>query len=178
MVDTSGSLEDVGYDSQLSFMKEVIHGLDFQFGRTRVGYVTYGGNTQVVFPLDKYTSNDRRDLLNAIDIFEIQDGTNIAKAIDTVMRDVFVRERGDRDGVPNTLIMISDGEANREAGRTLTVAATAKSRGIEIITVGIGQYVNRDVINRLASSTDSVFNLAHRSQAETIARQVLDKLCI
>ena len=54
VIDRSGSME-ASFEQQLNFVREVIYGLPWQSGRTRVGVVLYDNNAKVDFRLDTYT---------------------------------------------------------------------------------------------------------------------------
>jgi len=86
VVDVSGSLEVTGYDIHLSLMRTVVQGLNFQFGRTRVAYVTFAQFSTIQFNLDAYSSSE--DVMNAIAIDSVETGTNISGALRTVRTQV------------------------------------------------------------------------------------------
>ena len=44
-------------------------------------------------------------------------------------RDLFVNSRGDRSGVPNRGILVTDGGSNMNRAQTLTSAANARDNG-------------------------------------------------
>ena len=64
--------------------------------------------------MNKFSS--KRDLLNAVSITDIGYETNIAAGIRLVGDEIFVNANGDRDGVDNVLIVITDGKATLEDG--------------------------------------------------------------
>ena len=63
MLDFSGSVETY-YDQYVTFVRRVIHNLEMNFDRTRVGALTYGSHTTVQFDLRTY--REKRELADAI----------------------------------------------------------------------------------------------------------------
>lgn len=56
--------------------------------------------------------------------------------------------RGDRDGVDNKVILLTDGGSNIDATNTIPRARDLKNRGVEIYVVAIGDQVN-DCIHKV-----------------------------
>ena len=54
--------------------------------------------------------------------------------------DMFSRGEGDRDGVPNVGVVITDGRSNNPS-LTWENAKEAREGGLHLMTVGIGKYV-------------------------------------
>ena len=67
---------------------------------------------QLRFGLDTFASN--REILNALSITRRGRQTNIAAGLRMIRDDVFVSRNGDRSGVDNVLITLTDGKANME----------------------------------------------------------------
>lgn len=179
LVDISGSLEQ-GYDMQVSFMKQLVKGLDFKFSRTRVGLVTFAGGAygaEVQFYLDTY--NSEQDVLNAIGINTVEFRTNIANGIREVSDNVFTTQRGDRNGVDNILVILSDGKATEDERRTTLEASRSKNAGTEIFTIAVGESVNLDMMRRIANpSSEYTYWMKTRSAVDNTVARVLDVLCV
>ena len=69
--------------------------------------------------------------------------------------DVFVTAAGDRTGVPNVVVLITDGKSNIDRQATLTEAQQARDAGIRLVTVALGADVDYAEINALATDPDS-----------------------
>ena len=176
LVDISGSLED-GYDIELTFMKQVVRGFDFKYGRTRIAFVVYSQTAEVRFYLDTYTSH--RDVLNALTIDVVGFDTNIAAGLKMVREDVFRRDRGDRDGVDNICIILSDGKATKDASQTENEARRARNDGVQVYSVSVGESVNMDMMAKIANKPESLhtFWMKTRSDVDAVTNEVLDALC-
>jgi hypothetical protein len=63
---------------------------------------------------------------------------------------MFRASRGDRPGVPNIALVVTDGETNRDSNLTIPEADRARANGITLIAVGIGDSVrtHNDITTR------------------------------
>ncbi len=178
VLDASGSM-DGRFDLEQQLTRRIIWGLNFAGSRTRVGVVTFQSYEKVQFHLQKY--NLKESILNAIafntDMSAI--GTNTARALSQVWQVMFSLSNGDRNGVENVAIVMSDGRSNLNYRSTLPEATRVKDNGIRLLAVGIGDNVNIEEINGMASvpETTSAFYLKNQTDIENIANIILDQLC-
>ena len=105
--------------------------------------------------------------------------TNTQDALRLTYRSVFTPRRGDRSGVRNVAIVVSDGNSNVLADRTIPEADEARRRGIELFAVAVGQQSNPSEMAGIASDPDSAHMLSMRSENEltSTANRLLDLLC-
>ena len=93
---------------------------------------------------------------------------------------MFTEENGDRPGVMNIGILVSDGQASREENRTIPEAILARESGITIFGIGVGEEVNpqelRDIANQ--PSEQFTFNVTGFDALEHIRDQVSEAACI
>ena len=68
----------------------------------------------------------------------IYGSTNTADGLMIMRELMFSEENGDRPGVPNVAIVITDGISNIDAKRTIPEALKAHQKGIHVYAVGIG----------------------------------------
>lgn len=59
-------------------------------------------------------------------------GTNIAAALDLLTKDVFVPSQGDRTGVPNKVVLVTDKGSTTDEDMTPAKVAAAKSAGMDV----------------------------------------------
>ena len=109
VLDVSGSV-DIVYHVILNFTKQMVLGLPMAFGRTRVGLITFRDRARISFYLDTYTTQE--EVLNAIAYGRAEGRTNIQEGIYYLYRDVFSSRRGDRAGVDNVAVFVTDGASN------------------------------------------------------------------
>nr|XP_034337074.1 collagen alpha-1(XII) chain-like [Crassostrea gigas] len=102
----------------------------------RVGLLSYSTRVTVEFKLNSYyTKADAFDAVNAIPWrYGI---TNTADGLQTMHEEMFNEGNGDRPGVPNICIIMTDGVSNINYQKTIPEAEIAKEKGIYIYAIGI-----------------------------------------
>lgn len=105
--------------------------------------------------------------------------TNTRAALNLLHTAVFTASRGDRLGVPNRAVVITDGQSNVQQDRTLTEAAEARRSGVELFVVGVGEDVNVAELHGIASTPGSehVLMMRSTSMSSAVANTLLDRLC-
>ena len=105
--------------------------------------------------------------------------TNTQDALRLSYESVFVSNRGDRPGVRNVAVVVSDGNSNIAADRTQAEAETARQRGIELFAVAVGEQSNDVEMAGIASDPDSEHLLSMRTddQLNATANRLLQLLC-
>ena len=130
---------------------DIISGLSVG-SQARVGLLTYASDVSVIFQLSTFAHTI--DALNAASIFYTGGSTNTAAAIETADNIMFTAQNGDRRGVRNVLVLLTDGQST-DPSATVQAAMNARSRTenpIQIITVGIGASANEAELKSIASS--------------------------
>lgn len=90
-------------------------------GAVRVGIAIYSTEVQIEFNLN--THSTKAEVYRAIDdIPYIYGSTNTADALQTMSTVMFSPRNGDRPGVPNTCIILTDGVSNVNVDRSLPEA--------------------------------------------------------
>ena len=176
LLDLSGSI-DVAYDIVTRVAEELVVGLPVRFDRANVALISYQDTAVVNFNLDVYET--QRELLAALSFPGYGGKTNAADALRLSYREVFNGRGGDRDGVDNIVVMITDGRSTEQASNTRREAEQAKNRDIEIYVVAVGPEPNMSEINDMASDPDSdhVIEARRPEDVESAASDLLNKLC-
>ena len=159
VVDSSGSIRDANptdgsYDNWellLNFMVTMVDKLNIGSNQVRIGVAQFSNEGRSVFHMKQYT--DKNSLNKAIRrIRYLGRNTNTAGGI-RIMHDVeFTPQNGDRPGVPNIAVVITDGESNRKQLRTIPEAIRARSDGIKIYSVGVTSRVKEAELRDISSS--------------------------
>ena len=160
-----------------SFALELVHGLDLSFGRTRVGVVTFSTEARNEFFL--FSFQDRQSILNRMRFEHYGGRTNIYQALRLVTDEQLTQQNGDRTGVRNLVVLVSDGDHNEESHRTLAQAEALKARDAELYTIAIGQSPNFGDLNQMSSNPDSqyVIRLQTLDQVRNAADILLGFIC-
>jgi Mg-chelatase subunit ChlD len=176
VLDLSGSLEEV-YNVVIEFAKQTIYGLPVGSNQARVSVITYADSPKVIFDLNAYSSPP--EIRNALAFSKAGGTTNTQEAIRQAYNEVFTASRGDRPNVKNVMIIVTDGQSTVLPQNTIPEAAAARQRGIEIFSVGIGQYVNVGEIDGMASEPKQEHMVFVPGSSDVMqgARRLLDLLC-
>ena len=160
----------------LEMVRKLIHGLPIGMDRARVALVSYSGKATVNFYLNKYKT--KMEILNALAFSRVGGKTNTQEALSLVTNEVYTSANGDRPGVKNVMILMSDGCSNVQRDNTLPNAEQARKSGIEIYAVGLADY-DRMQVNGIASDPDSQYVIPVRStnDVQSGVNSLLGRLC-
>ena len=109
VLDLSGSIETV-YNAIMNFALKVVQGLPMQFERTRIGVITFASSAKIEF--DLYAHSSQEEVLNAMTFGKSRGSTNTQDALQLLYNDLFTPSRGDRSGVDNIAVIVTDGGSN------------------------------------------------------------------
>ena len=96
------------------------------------------------------------------------------------MRDnVFNSHSGDRNGVENVLILVSDGKPTMEKDFIDSVVNDLRRRRTRVYAIGLGSSIDRDQLTKIASAPESthMYRVRSREEADVIADVLLNELC-
>lgn len=173
VLDASKSLGVDNYEKMKGFVKRLLDGADIDNGDVRVGIVSYSTKANVEFMLNSY--NTKADVFDAVNSISWKCGSiNTADGLRAMREEIFSEDNGDRHGVPNICILITDGVSNINSRRTIPEAEYAKASGIHIFAIGIGLKDQRE-INEMASKPASTNAFAVRTfdELEDLDEKVL-----
>uniref|UniRef100_A0A8D2J7I1 VWFA domain-containing protein n=1 Tax=Varanus komodoensis TaxID=61221 RepID=A0A8D2J7I1_VARKO len=132
LFDGSESLKDHEFNSIKNFMIDVMKKL--RNSSIHFAAVQFSYDVKLEFDFNDYIKNPDPDMLLAQVVHE-KSITNTFKAVEYVVNNVFIPERGMRKGANKVIIIITDGEASD--GNNGNVEA-AKAKGILRLIIGIG----------------------------------------
>lgn len=151
-----------------------IHNLDETMNA--IGVISFSSNAQMHYPA---SSNFTAAELAVMNIPDPDGTTNIGAAI-TLSRTAFSSITGFDSKVS---ILLTDGKpnvpgmtTNQSADAALAAATSAKNAGIIVITIGLGQYLNEDLLRQMASTEDLYFHAPNASDLTGIYAQILNEI--
>ncbi|ESO87963.1 hypothetical protein LOTGIDRAFT_126742, partial [Lottia gigantea] len=177
ILDASTSVTEPNFKLMLEFLKDFLSIADIDRGNVRVGVVIYSTKDHIQFHLNQYRS--KQDIYNAIDNIPYRFGsTNTADALKTMHREMFTQRNGDRPGVDNICILITDGISNINSRRTIPEAEAARSKNIHIYVIGIGLTDLREV-DGIASKPveENRFAVQEFDELSAMKNKVFSSLC-
>lgn len=176
VLDLSGSMKDT-YKMIISFARTLTYGFNIDQDLVRIGVVTYSSEVADRFYLNTYTGF-KPMIITALNFYYEGGMTDIQGGLDAALNQ-FTASRGDRTGVRDVIILVTDGHANLNTDDTQSAAEEIKARGIDIYTVALGETPNTQALNSIASDPDTEYSysLKKLDDVDTTADRLLENLC-
>ena len=177
VLDISGSVQDE-YRQSMALARAISSGFDIDHDLVRVGGVAFSTTVVGQFYMKDNIGN-RQGVINSFDFQNKGGSTNTPQALEFVSNFEFTMINGDRPGIQNVVILISDGYSNVNSIQTGPDADSLKGSGTLIYVIGIGSDIQMSELVRVASSPDSQYVIRMPSQADPsgTASVLLDRLC-
>ncbi|XP_063397842.1 cartilage matrix protein-like [Mytilus trossulus] len=179
LVDNSGSVGSSNFNTTLTFISDIVDGLNIGTDKDKfqLGVLTFHTPVKAEFNLDAY--QDKQDIQKAI--MEIRyegGGTNTGGAIKYLHTTAFSRASGHRPGYPMIGILITDGYSSNKA-ETRKEAMNARLKGVKMFSIGIGNAIDTTELESVASEPKSqfVFTAASFKLLKSIESLLLSKTC-
>lgn len=105
--------------------------------------------------------------------------TNTQDALRTANDRMLSRNAGERNGVQDVVVILTDGGSNVNAGNTIPAARQLKSRGALIYAISVGSMADLNEIQQIATSANAPYVLRIDTQdaVDRVAENLLDNLC-
>lgn len=178
LLDQSSSIGgERNFRFETKFVKSVLDNVGNKRNQVRASVLVYGEHAKVEIKLNEF--NRLEDFKAAMDErlkFKGTPKTRIDRALDLANKEVFTKENGDRPGVPNYLVLVTDGRQNSgnwdiDQNFVQWYAKPIWKRNITIFAIGVararfsqlrqiagpsGTAIYRRRINMLNSAVDAV----------------------
>ncbi|XP_053405497.1 matrilin-2-like [Mercenaria mercenaria] len=172
VVDSSGSIGSDNFQKVREFIKDVVMTFDVEPRYTRVALIEYSTVAHIEFKLHEMVN--LTDLLKAIDnIAYSGGGTATSDALKLMRTEGFDRERPD---APDIAIVITDG-LSKYPKITRTQANLAKSEGITVFSIGIGNLTDENELLAIASDKRFSFEVGDYEKLLTLESVVAHMAC-
>ncbi|MHB1242557.1 MAG: vWA domain-containing protein [Gaiellaceae bacterium] len=172
-IDDSGSLSPADYNREKQAAAAFVNGLNMTGGVRKVGLLKFSDVGQVILPL----SNNKAQVLNAINGLIQQGGfTNITDAIRDA-RTMVTTGSGAQAGADKVLLLITDGQNNREETLLDDEYNAFKAMPGEIFALGFGT-ASLAQLNAIASDPDAthVFLTPDSTQLAALAATIAETI--
>ena len=159
----------------LIFVDYLIRLVGFDGGQANIGLLVFNTNVKIGFHLNEHRTSEA--LTKAIMATTYTPGkTNMAEALHVMRTQMFLRNRGDRPGVPNIAVMITDGFSTLNQEVTIPEAVKANEGGVQIFCVGIG-IRDLDELSLIARHQSRVFVAHDFDHLRGIAKTLRASIC-
>lgn len=150
------------------FMEDIVSSMDIDSGAVRASVVVFGTDSTVQFDLKKIKKSKKllKAVKKALKPTSVRTkGSDIVKVLNTIQTNVFVKKSGDRDNVPNLLVLLTDSASPSQITDIIQESAAMKRSGTTIFSVGIQDADNKE-IESLASDPASDFSFVGKSYSD------------
>ena len=177
LLDSSGSMSTSEFQQMKDFVKDFISDADVDGGNVRVAVNVFSKESNIEFNLNTHSS--KADILAAVDAIDYKGGsTNVADGILTTRTEMFAVANGDRPGVDNIIILMSDGKSTKNTKRTIPEAELARNEGIHIYTIAIG-YQDLSELDAISSKPvdENRFVIENFGKLKELKKKVFAAFC-
>ena len=187
VIDASGSICGSGVSSNvcnnwallLSFVSDIIDHFKVGESQTRVGVVAFSDDASLIFPLNVFY--DIKELQQAISSIKYLGGTtNTGKALYATRTQCFSKESGEREGIPNIAIVITDGLPN-VIEYDIFSEASALRQVATVLAVGVTTNAEKLLLTEISSppqrENEQYFTSPNFSNLADLTEMVVDETC-
>lgn len=147
LLDSIAGLTESSFNKTKQFVADVVSGL-YSY-KMRFAIVALNTGVYPKFFLNSYTTS--AEILRAVKNVTYTPGaTDTTAGLQYIMSDIFTPAHGARRTAGKVLILITDGQSDDPAG-VVTAAAALKDAGVKILTVGVGDKVDKFELEAIAS---------------------------
>ncbi|KAH0626368.1 hypothetical protein JD844_001310 [Phrynosoma platyrhinos] len=151
LFDGSESMSSADFNTIKDFMINVME--ELRNSTIHFAAVQFSEDVKIEFDFNNYTSDPNPQKLLA-NVKHMKSVTDTFRAIKYVADNLFIPERGMREGANKVIILITDGDASDSDQGSI---AAAKKKGILRLVIGIGIHLSHDKLEKLASEPSGEF---------------------
>ena len=155
LLDSSGSIGAEHFKKELGFIAEFAKHYVIGPTNVQIGIVTFTSKVRNEFNMNTYKNIN--DLEREVMQISYEGGpTRTDEGLRYVRMNSFKSSSGDRNNVPNVLIVITDGLSNDRLSTYTESSLLHSTTHIETFAIGIGTHISRTELNEIASSANHV----------------------
>lgn len=142
------------------FVANIVENLTIGLFDTRVGLVVFGNKATPAFYLNTYTN--RTEVVEAIMNIPFKDQeTNTSGALWFTREIMLSFQNGNRPGIPDVVIVMTDGESTRDSQYTIRYAEELLTLGTTplVLAIGVGQKVSFKELYAIATNSSFVYSV-------------------
>ncbi|KAK7107194.1 cartilage matrix protein-like [Littorina saxatilis] len=178
VMDDSSSVVDVEFEKMKEFVRDQVDVFDIGSNKIRVGVLKFSSSANTEFNLNSFYGKDA--MKNRIMNIGYTGGTtNTGDALSYMRTSMFTTANGDREGVHNIGVIITDGQSNNFT-HTADHARAAHNANITTFSIGISSGSAMGELSEMASKPDSdyLFTVANFSALSGIHTAFQAKACV
>ena len=184
LIDASNSV-GTHFKTEKEFIKSIIHHTGLSREGVHAGVITFSYSTTLNMQLDTtYDMGVFNATLNGIPLEGSQ--TMINKALELAGSKMFTKDKiadvkGDRKGVPDMIVLITDGSQTPGGRDPVDVGKELRARGISVLVVGIGFQTYKPELDDIAGDPSNVEviddyeDLTNNKVIDGLAKKICEK---
>ncbi|XP_031566626.1 uncharacterized protein LOC116301675 [Actinia tenebrosa] len=179
ILDGSGSVKQSNFQKALQFLSTLVSHLRVSPSGTHVGMITYNSIPTLEFTPAETHYHHLTPLKHRIGLVRYRGGwTFTDKALSLAGQSLFTTHGGDRRGVPNVLIVLTDGMTSSSSVPYPEVLKPLQAKGVRILAVGIGVGVRYIELLQIAMGDPHyVVQVPNFDALKNKINTILDKTC-
>ena len=175
LLDESGSVGRNNFEKEKHFVQNFVNALPIGPNNVQVSVVTYASAIYWQFKLNSF--QNKQSLLKSIAYIPYTaGGTNTGGALAFSAHELFSPHNGDRYGVPDILIVITDGKSQNQF-ETANAANQIHHMNIKTFAIGVGNGLDFHELNFIASDPQHVFTVNDFSALYTLQNELRAMAC-
>ncbi|XP_078668410.1 CUB and sushi domain-containing protein 3-like [Branchiostoma floridae x Branchiostoma belcheri] len=152
LLDSSTSLGQSNFEKVKQYAKDIVDGLPLSTEATRIGLVQYSDTPSDVVFLKDY--ENKMKISEAIDDLSYLGGaTFTGEAIDHTRTISFAPSNGNREGVPDALVVLTDGKSSDDISFP---SLSTRQKGVNVFVIGVGEDLDRETLQGIAGDPEKV----------------------
>jgi len=177
MLDISGSVADE-YEQSVQLARAIAQGLDINSGAVRIGALAFSTYVVGEFFMNQYLGS-QQNVISAFNFYPLFGTTNTAAGLTECLNVQLTTANGDRPGVQDYVIIVTDGYSNVDQQNTIPYAMLIKYTGAIIYSIAVGLTPQQSELDGIASSPSSqyVIPLLTRGDVNATVNILLNNLC-
>ena len=175
LLDSSGKIGDDEFMRVQDWMKNVINSFDVSDYTTHVAVSQFTSSIRDQHAFDGLQTKE--ELFLTIDSMEFAKGSSfMGNALIHTAESIFSETTGSRRDVPKVLIVMTDGESMDDITKGSNML---KEMGVYIFAIGIGNYVDLQELNQVATEPKSthVHNPASLDMINQLRNRLVEEIC-
>eukprot|EP00112_Aurelia_sp_Birch-Aquarium-sp1_P005724 Seg1649.2 transcript_id=Seg1649.2/GoldUCD/mRNA.D3Y31 product="Collagen alpha-4 chain" protein_id=Seg1649.2/GoldUCD/D3Y31 len=172
VIGASGPSADKDFEMGKDVVKEIVKKLDVATDKNRVGLIVFGSDARIVFRLD--TVREKDNAIRAIEGLRMPgDGNALEKAIGLSRRYMFSELYGARRGIPKTLVILMNKNANSAERSEVD---KLKTDGVRVLVVSLGKNVVDETTKHLATSSKDFAKVSSKNDVRNVIKEAVSSL--
>ena len=176
LLESSGSVGTNNFQKEKHFVETFVNNFHVSPYHIQIAVATYSRIIHDQFHFNTY-SNEQAIIQGIAEIPYTIGGSYTGDALEFAIHTQFKIQNGDRPNAPDFLIVITNGHS-KSRNETLKAANLLHKEHIKTFAIGVGNKINKNVLNHIASDPQHVFMVDTFDALHTLQAELHNLTCI